>query len=218
MSPSLYIKEKFHDFGFENINYIPNSIELKNYPFSQKKIVNPKLFWLRSFKKIYNPLMAIKVAGNLKDKGFDCELCMVGPDGDGSFLLAQRLARDLKVDVNFRMKMRKEDWINLSKDYNIFLNTTNYDNMPVSVIEAMALGFPVVSTNVGGMPNLVNNGKEGLLVQKEDVGAMADQIIRLVNDPDLVSELSRNARTKAEKFDWKIIKDQWNDLLNQDIN
>jgi glycosyltransferase involved in cell wall biosynthesis len=214
VSPSIYLKEKFHEFGVDNIEYIPNSIEVNYYPYCQKKIEKPKLFWLRSFKKIYNPLMAIKVAKNLKDRGIDCELCMVGPDGDGSFLFAQKLSRELKIDVNFKLKMRKEDWINLSKEYNIFLNTTDFDNMPVSVIEAMALGFPIVSTNPGGMPSLITNGEDGLLVEKDDVDGMADHIIKLKNDPELANNLSKKARAKAEKFNWEVIKENWNTLLS----
>lgn len=214
VSPSLYLKEIFNNFGFNKIKFIPNSIDIDNYPYSQKKIDSPKLFWLRSFKKLYNPLMAIKVANRLKEKGFDIELCMVGPDGDGSFLYVQKLSRDLNVNVNFKLKMRKEDWIDLSKDYNIFLNTTNYDNMPVSLIEAMALGFPIVSTNAGGIPKLITDGKDGLLVDKNDFDDMADQIIKLVSDTDLAKKLSKNARIKAEKFNWNEVKLKWIELFS----
>lgn len=214
VSPSLYLKQIFEDFGFHNIEYIPNSIEIKNYPFVKKKVVKPKLFWLRSYKKIYNPLMAVEVVKNLKNKGLHAELCMVGPDGDGSFLFAQKLARDLDVDVNFNLKMKKEAWIELSKTYNIFINTTNFDNMPVSVIEAMALGFPIVSTNVGGLPKLINDGEDGLLVDKDDVDAMANQIIKLVGDPELVDQLNKKARAKAERFNWDIVKLKWIELFN----
>lgn len=214
VSPSLYLKEIFNDHGFANIKYIPNSIEIKNYPITTKTITKPKLFWLRSFKQIYNPLMAIHVVKKLIDKGFDCELCMVGPDGDGSFLFAQNLARELNINVNFKLKMDKKDWIELSRDYNIFLNTTNFDNMPVSIIEAMALGFPIVSTNAGGMVNLISNGKDGLLVEKNDVEGMTSQIIKLISNPKLASEMSKNARLKAEQFDWEIVKKEWNEILN----
>lgn len=214
VSPSLYLKQKFSSFGFDNIQFIPNSIDIENYPYKERTINKPKLFWLRSFKKIYNPLMAIKVANKLKNKGISSELCMVGPDGDGSFLFAKRLARELKVDVSFNMKMNKQDWIKLSRNYNVFINTTNFDNMPVSVIEAMALGLPIVSTNPGGMPKLINSGKDGLLVEKDDVESMAQQIIKLTKDPQLAIELSRNARKKAENFKWEVVKKQWNDLLN----
>ena len=214
VSPSLYLKQIFNEYGFDNVRFIANSIDINNYPFSTKRISKLKLFWLRSYKKIYNPLMAIKVAAKLNENGFDCQLCMVGPDGDGSFLFAQKLARELKIDVSLKGKMNKLDWIQLSTNYNIFLNTTNFDNMPVSVIEAMALGFPIVSTNVGGIPNLIDHGVDGLLVDENDVDAMVNQIINLKNNPELVKRLSLNARKKAEEFDWHEVKAKWNSLFS----
>ena len=60
--------------------------------------------------------------------------------------------------------MKKSSWINLSKDCDIFINTTNYDNMPISVIEAMALGLPIVSTNAGGLKYFHDDGEDALLV------------------------------------------------------
>ena len=86
---------------------------------------------------------------------FDATLAMIGPDVDGSLTKVKDLARKKNLDVNFTGKLSKPEWINYSKDFNVFINTTNFDNTPVSVIEAMALGLPVVSTNVGGMPFLI---------------------------------------------------------------
>lgn len=213
VSPSIYLKNSFNEFGYDNIEFIPNSIDIKEYSFKNQKIDKPKLFWLRSYKKIYNPLMAIKVANKLKEKGLDCELCMVGPDGDGSFLFAKSLARELKVDVNFNMKMKKSEWIELSKNYNIFINTSNFDNLPVSIIEAMALGFPIVSTNVGGLPFLIKDNKDGLLVNKNDVEQMTQKIIEIAQNMDLANQLALKARGKAEQFDWDIVKLDWKNLL-----
>ena len=67
--------------------------------------------------------------------------------------------------MNFTGKLSKQEWRDLSKDYNVFINTTNFDNTPVSVIEAMALGIPVVSTNVGGLPFLITDKVDGVLVE-----------------------------------------------------
>lgn len=213
VSPSIYLKNIFNNFGYSNVEFIPNSINIKEYKFQSKTMDKPKLFWLRSYKKIYNPLMAINVFNTLRKRGIDCDLCMIGPDGDGSFLYAKSLARELKLDVDFNMKMNKKDWIELSNDYNIFINTSNFDNLPVSVIEAMALGFPIVSTNVGGLPFLIDDKKDGLLVSENDVEQMATKVIDLINKPDLVSQLSINARKKAEQFDWNIVKQHWKNLL-----
>ena len=115
--------------------------------------------------------------------------------------------------VDFPGKLSKPDWIVLSENYNVFINTTNFDNMPVSVIEAMALGLPVVSTNVGGIPFLIEDGVDGLLVPPRDEKTMCDAIIRLHNDKDLSTALALHARRKAEAFDWDVVKQQWFDLL-----
>jgi glycosyltransferase involved in cell wall biosynthesis len=95
----------------------------------------------------------------------------------------------------------------------IFLNTTNIDNTPVSVLEAMACGLCVVSTNVGGIPYLLEHEHDALLVPPNDPQAMATAVHRLLNEPDLAERLSRNARQKAAQCDWSIILPQWEALL-----
>jgi len=213
ISPSQYLKASFEDFGLTNITYIPNTIEIDNYPFLSRTIDKPRLLWVRSFKEIYNPLMAIKVARQLADQGLDVSLCMVGPDGDGSYLYATSLARELGVDVSFTGKLPRKEWIDLSKAYNIFINTSFFDNMPVSLIEAMALGLPVVSTNVGGIPTLVNHNEEALLVDADNVIQMTKAVKRLIDNPEFVKTLTMAGRKKAEEFDWLSIKRKWQQIL-----
>ncbi|MEO6727049.1 MAG: glycosyltransferase family 4 protein, partial [Blastocatellia bacterium] len=103
-------------------------------------------------------------------------------------------------------------WLNRG---DIFINTTNVDNTPVSVIEAMACGLPIVSTNVGGLPYLLEDGKEALLVPPNDHEAMAAAVRRLLTEPGLAATLSRNARRKAESFDWSNVLPMWRDLLGK---
>ena len=121
------------------------------------------MLWVRSFSEIYNPLLALQIVELLKNEGLDVELCMVGPEKDGSLQRCKSVAQELNLPVTFTGMLSKEEWIDLSKDYDIFINTTNFDNMPVSVMEAMALGLPVVSTNVGGLPYLIEDGVDGML-------------------------------------------------------
>jgi len=149
----------------------------------------------------------------LKNKYENAELCMVGPEVDGSLNSTKLLANKYKIKVRFTGKLSKKEWINLSNDYNIFINTTNFDNMPVSVIEAMALGLPIISTNVGGIPFLIENEEHGILVDKNDVESMVKQTVRLVKNPELVSYLAYNARKKVEQFDWVVVRNKWKELL-----
>ncbi len=214
ITPSKYLMSAFKKEGFNNLVYIPNSIEINNYNYSKRAIKKLKLLWVRSFSKIYNPFLAIEIVDALKNKGFDVELCMVGPDKDGSLLETKSLAKELKVDVKFTGKLSKEAWIDLSKDYNVFINTTNIDNTPVSVIEAMALGLPVISTNVGGMPFLIDNEVDGLLVKPNNVDSFVLAIKKLKNSEIDTEQMVKKAREKVESFDWEVVKQDWLKLLS----
>ena len=171
------------------------------------------MLWVRSFSEIYNPLLAVKILKSLKDNGLNASLCMVGPEGDGSLEKTKGYAKALGVDVIFTGKLLKEEWIDVSKDYNIFLNTTNFDNMPVSVMEAMALGLPIISTNVGGLPFLIENEHDGILVNPNDVSGFVEAIREIITSPEKAIMLTQNARRKVEAFDWVNIKLRWISLL-----
>ena len=209
VSPSTYLKSAFEAFGYSNIIYIPNTIELEQYVFKQRALQEVKLFWVRAFSNIYNPTLAVKTLKALQDEGIRVSLCMVGPDADGSLAEVKALANKLQVDVVFTGKLTKPEWIALSKEYTIFINTTNFDNMPVSVIEAMALGLPVVSTNVGGMPFLIENDVDGLLVAPNSVDDFVDAVKTLIHNPDKAIDMTYQARQKVEQFDWTIVKQHW---------
>ncbi len=99
--------------------------------------------------------------------------------------------------------------------HDIFLNTNRIDNMPVSVVEAAAFGLPVVSTNVGGIPYLLEEGKTGLLVPTDDPGAVAAAVSRLLADPGLARRLSTNGRSLAEQSAWPRVREQWLGLLER---
>ena len=215
ISPSLYLKHHFQKVGY-NAEYIPNFIELENYPFKKRVNCKPKLLWVRAFHKIYNPEMAICVLGELVKKYPVAQLCMVGPDKDGSLESCKDLAKKLGIlkNITFAGILSKEDWVSRSANYDIFINTTNFDNMPVSVIEAMALGFPIVSTNAGGLKYLHEDRVDALLVEKNDVQGMVKNISNILDDSNLTESLSTNARDKAEQFSWENIGTMWRDAID----
>lgn len=214
VSPSLYLAHEFKKYNFETL-YIPNTIPTAEIPFKLRTNLEPKLLWVRAFDKIYNPALAIKVLVILKTSHKNASLCMVGPDKDGSLNQAKVLAKRMGVanNVTFTGVLPKEQWHQLSENYDIFINTTNIDNMPVSVVEAMALGLPVVSTNAGGLPYLIENGVDGLLIPVKDEYKMAEAIETLLSNAEKAGKLSRNAREKAEQFDENSVKTLWHKLL-----
>ena len=84
----------------------------------------------------------------------------------------------------------------------IFLNTSAVDNLPITLIEASASGLPIVSTEAGAIPDLIEDGENGLLAPVGDTGALVDCVLRLLDDPVLTGRLSRSARLNAERFTW----------------
>ncbi|HAX98286.1 MAG TPA: glycosyl transferase family 1 [Candidatus Atribacteria bacterium] len=217
-SPSPYLKGKLSSF-YPNIKIIPNPIEIDRYSFRLRKQISPKLIWLRAFHEIYNPSLVPKILSILVNNelnGF--EILMVGPDkGEGSLQRMIVLAEKLKVDQYIKIVpgIPKDQVPLYLNQGDVFINTTNVDNTPVSVIEAMASGLCIVSTNVGGIPYLLEHEFDALLVPPDDKEAMAAAILRLLNEPELAPRLSTNARKKAEHFDWSIVLPQWEKLFEE---
>ncbi len=213
VTPSHYLLAAFADAGVSNLTYIPNSIEIRSYPFHERPTVAPRLLWVRSLAKIYNCPMALKVVKILKQKYPDVTLCMVGPDKENLLPELKKQAAELGINVDFKGKLEKGEWLALSVGFDIFINTTRSDNMPVSLIEAMALGLPIVSTNVGGIPFLLKDEVTALLVENDNAQAMAAAVERVLTDDELRQHIIKNARTKAAEYDWNAVKHKWLALL-----
>lgn len=213
VAPSMYLKTHFDSAGFVT-EYIPNTIEIDEYRYTKRNTLSPKLLWVRAFDTTYNPQLAIKVINQMMKRFPEAKLCMVGPVKDASFDACKKLVSDLDLttSVTFTGVLQKEEWHQLSENYDIFINTTNVDNTPVSVIEAMALGLPIVSTNVGGIPYLLKNGEEAILVERDNPEAMVKAIFDILDSEEL--NYTQKARKKAESFDWSVVKTKWDRLLS----
>jgi glycosyltransferase involved in cell wall biosynthesis len=215
VAPSGFMRQLFLKYGYSNIKLIPNNIDLSLYPFLHRIHVRPTILWVRSFASLYNPQLAIYMIDVLKNEFSDIQLCFVGPEKDGTMEECQMLTQEKQLEnrIIFKGKLSKDDWIALSAEYDIFLSTTNIDNTPISVMEAMALGMVVVSTNAGGVPYLIEDAENGYLYNVGDLEGLINtmrSVLRLDN-----GDLSLNARKKAENWDWEIVKEQWKELFDE---
>jgi glycosyltransferase involved in cell wall biosynthesis len=216
-APSRYLFQEMQPYC-RSLEFLPNPINLSAYSFRERKHAAPRLVWLRAFHHIYNPSLAPRVLALLTDEFPDAKLTMVGPDKcDGSFELTRKVAEDLGVPdrVDYMGSVPKAKVPESLQLGDIFINTTNVDNTPVSVMEAMACGLCIVTTNVGGLPYLLEDGVDALLVPPDAPQAMADSVQRLLTEPGLAEKLSCNARKKIEQLDWKIIFPHWEKLFTE---
>lgn len=215
-APSHYLLEQMKPYR-DNLRLLPNSLDLGVYKFRLRGRPQPYLTWLRAFHTTYNPSLAPRVVAMLAQDFPDIHLTMIGPDkGDVSLQRTQEVAAELGVTDRIDLpggvfKAEVPNWLNKG---DIFLNTTNVDNTPISVLEAMACGLCVVSTNAGGIPYLLEHERDALLVPPGDPEAMAAAVRRILTETGLAERISRNARQKVEQFDWSVIFPQWETLLS----
>jgi glycosyltransferase involved in cell wall biosynthesis len=209
-TPSHFLLEEMRSYR-SDIRLLSNAIDVGLYPFHLRSRLSPRLIWLRAFHDIYNPQMAPSVVMKLCESFPNTQLKMIGPDkGDGALEATRSQIRSLgleqKIEIILGVPKNRVPYVLGCSD--IFINTTNVDNTPVSVIEAMACGLCVVSTKVGGIPFLLENEQDALLVSPDDPQAMSAAIHRILVEPGLAERLSRNARKKAEEFDRSFVLPQ----------
>lgn len=97
----------------------------------------------------------------------------------------------------------------------IFINSTTAESFGISVLEAGACGLCIVSTNVGELPYLWQQGHDALLVPVGDERKMADAVLAILQDRELAQRMSMNARVKSEQFNWARVLPKWEALLEE---
>jgi len=165
---------------------------------------------------MYNPVMAVETVAALIERYPDLHLTMVGPDReDGSLERTRKRIEDLRLShyITIIPGIEKSRIPQTLDQADIFLNTTNIDNAPVTVYEALACGLCVVSTDVGGIPDILTNRKNALLVSRGDIGAMTRAIDDLLSGRIDCAALSLEALRTARQTDWNMVLPRWISLL-----
>ena len=194
------VKEVYGDNIHTPIIY--NGIPTRRFIFSNKKQRDDRvvLIHIGRFAPPKNHLLLVDAFSLAIEKYPSMELWLVG-DGPLRVKVKKKVeAKGLKEKVRF-LGLR-DDIPDLLAEASILVLPSDWEGVPLTVLEAMAAGKPVVATAVGGVPELVDEGKTGFLVPPQAPDALAGAILRLARDPELRKRMGEVARKRAlERFD-----------------
>ena len=210
VTPSVYLQRVFASHGLQAV-VIPNIIDLSRFVFSASKPPGtaPCIVVTRNLEKIYDIPLAIRVLGHIKSDYPHARLVIAGsgPELDALQAIAHELA--LGDAVTFTGRVDSANMPALYAKADCMINPSTVDNMPNSLLEAFACGVPVVSTNAGGIPDMVEDGVSALLSPIGDDLAMARNVLRVLGDPDLAATMRQAGKAEANKYAWPQVKLQW---------
>jgi glycosyltransferase involved in cell wall biosynthesis len=186
---------------------IRNIVDTSCFDYRQRSSIGPRLVSTRNLEPHYRVDLTIEAFALLRAKRPDATLTIAGTGSQEEWL--RRRAAGLDGSVRFVGRVEPEDMPSLLLSCDIFLNSSVVDNQPVSILEAFTAGLPVVTTPTGGIAEMVRNEKTGLLVLRQDPGAMVQAVMRLLDEPDLAQALARRARKEVEKHTWSHVREAW---------
>ena len=205
--PSGFLIDVFHEFGLD-AQAIPNIVDLAQFSYRDRRPLRPRLICTRGFHPYYCVDVVVRAFAEVQKIHPEARLDLVGGGPVESEI--RNLVRELKLSgVNFAGVAAYNQIGGFYDQADIFINASRLDNMPVSILEAFASGTPVVSTEPEGMRYVVEHGRTGLLSPPGDTQALAQNVMRLLEDSELAQRLIVNARREVQRYSWPVVREQW---------
>ncbi|GJJ03158.1 hypothetical protein RugamoR64_36960 [Duganella rhizosphaerae] len=199
--PSAFLADVFALHGM-SAQIVPNIVDLARFHPAGLPPPHAAILVARHLEPLYDQATAIRAFAIVRRS---LPLASLTICGDGPELQRlQQLARTLELDdaVRFTGKLDNAAMAALYRRSDLALNASLADNMPISILEAWASGVPVVSTAVGGIPYLVRDGVNGLLVPPQDAQAMAEAMLDILRAPPLARTLAEAGKAEARRYAW----------------
>jgi glycosyltransferase involved in cell wall biosynthesis len=203
--PSGFLESIFRRFAVAT-EIVPNIIDLDRFHPRPSLPDGHHLVVARNLEDLYDIPTALRAFANVRTTHPDATLTVAG---SGPKLAAlQALCRELGIGdgVQFTGRLDNDRMAELYREASLVLNPSTADNMPISLLEALASGVPIVSTNVGGIPHLVEDGVNALLVPPREPTAMAAAALRVFAEPALASSMRRCGLDAASRYTWAQVR------------
>ena len=208
--PSRFLLGVFGRHGL-TAEIIPNIIDLSRFtPRQPADFGNaPHLIVTRNLEPIYDIGCALRAFAQVRQRFPGARLTVAGTGPDLAMLQALALELGVAPAVQFAGRIANENIAGLYAQADLVLNPSTADNMPISILESLASGVPVVSTDAGGIPDLVQHERSALLVPVGDAAALAAAALRVLTDRTLADTLRESGLSEVQRFSWRLVREQW---------
>jgi phenylacetate-CoA ligase len=203
--PSTYLARVFDAHGV-TAQTVPNIVNLERFypaPAGQRPAGRAAILVARHLEPLYDNATALDAFALVRRVLPHARLTICGEGPELCRLQAQAKASALQDSVHFAGKTENAIMAELYRQADLVLNPSLADNMPISVLEAWASGVPVVSTNVGGVPDLIRHEADGLLVAPGDAGAMAAAMLSLLTNTEYAQRFADAGLASALRYSWR---------------
>lgn len=217
---SDYLRQKtYDDFNInKDIKVIPNFVDIELFKKSEqghfKKAICPNdefiLAHVSNFRKVKRVPDTVFMFQKVLESGVKAKLLLVGDGPDRENV--EKTCRDLGVCDNVLMLGKQEKVHEILSIADIFLMPSGSETFGLAALEAMSCSVPVISSNVGGLPELNKHGETGYLCELGDYEQMANHAIDLFNNPDKLKTMADKARSRAEQFETVNIISQYEEF------
>lgn len=211
--PSGFLQEIFAGSAIRS-QVVPNIIDLERFHPAGNDVgaATPHLVVARNLEPIYDIATAVRAFVLVRRHNPGARLTIAGSGPERDALEKLCVALGVADAVAFSGRLDRDQMAQLYRSATVVINPSRVDNMPNSVLEAMASGVPVVSTNVGGVPYVLRDGITGLLVSAGDDVAMAAALRRILEDDGLASQIREAARADVQQYAWSRVRQRWADV------
>ena len=198
-----------YDVELEKIKVIPNGVEEKFYYDKPRKLhIKPRLLFVGRLDIQKNLQLLLNALDGISEQ---FETTIVGEGSLSSDL--KKMAKDLKLkNVKFVGRKDDKELLNYYKRSDVFVLPSEREGMPLVLLEAMAMGLPIIATNVTGSRDVVKNGKNGYLVPFGNVKSFRSSLLKIKSNESTYKKLSQTSRKMADKYSWEKISGQFEKL------
>lgn len=199
--PSGFLEQIFRRHGMV-AEIVPNVVDLDCFRPATERPSGAQLLVARNLEPIYDNATAIRAFTIVLARRRDARLTIAGTGPELQALQALATELGVRDRVHFLGRQDRQQIADALRASAVSVNPSRVDNTPNSVLEALATGVPVISTAVGGVPFIVRDGETALLVPPGDPAAMAEAIVRVLEDSALAERLAEAGRREVQRYAW----------------